>query len=468
MKNVLTKFAFAILLGVLGCVVQARAATLTVTSAGDVTVGVARCADGCSLREAMAATVAGDIIEFSSLFNSPQIISLGGTLLVNRSMTINGPGAHRLTLRSNGGAVLLVTTAGTLAVVNGITFTDGSAVNGGGIGVGITTSLTLNSCVVTNSTASNFGGGIINSGNLTINNCTISNNTANGGGGIYAGGGTLTITNTTISGNTANSSNTGGGIQIVGTAADTVTITNSTITNNSASNSVTNGGGIYRSSPVVTTLRNTVVAGNVDSTNLANLIRDLAGSGHTSQGYNFIGNGSLSSPQPTDRTGNLQSNGSGAALDARLGPLGNYGATVPVHVPLFNSPLIDLGHASGSTTDQRGLLRPVDFLAIANASSGDGSDIGAYELQASPTAAPVSVSGRVLADNWRGLVNATVVLTDMRGVSRTVTTGTFGYFQFDDITAGETVVVSVSSKRYQFAPQVVTVNANIAGLNFVP
>ena len=39
------------------------------------------------------------------------------------------------------------------------------------------------------------------------------------------------------------------------------------------------------------------------------------------------------------------------------------------------------------TADQRGLLRPVDNPAISNAGGGDGSDIGAFEVQA-PTLLP--------------------------------------------------------------------------------
>ncbi|MGH2950460.1 MAG: choice-of-anchor Q domain-containing protein [Solirubrobacterales bacterium] len=52
---------------------------------------------------------------------------------------------------------------------------------------------------------------------------------------------------------------------------------------------------------------------------------------------------------------------------------------------------IDAGlAASGETTDQRGLARPIDFAELANALGGDGSDIGAFEVQPFPPAAPAS------------------------------------------------------------------------------
>jgi hypothetical protein len=53
--------------------------------------------------------------------------------------------------------------------------------------------------------------------------------------------------------------------------------------------------------------------------------------------------------------------------------------------PASNSPAIDQGASSGLTTDQRGVVRPIDFPSIPNsaAAGADGSDIGAYELQPS-------------------------------------------------------------------------------------
>jgi hypothetical protein len=48
---------------------------------------------------------------------------------------------------------------------------------------------------------------------------------------------------------------------------------------------------------------------------------------------------------------------------------------------LEGSPAIDKGNSFEESTDQRGLPRPSDFVGIPNASGGDGSDIGAFELQ---------------------------------------------------------------------------------------
>lgn len=83
-----------------------------------------------------------------------------------------------------------------------------------------------------------------------------------------------------------------------------------------------------------------------------------------------------------------------------------------------------------------------------------------------PTAAGVSVSGRVMAPNGAGLRGATVTLIDNAGVRRTATTSTFGYYQFDDVEAGDTYIVGVTSRRYRFAPRTVQVLDTLTDVDF--
>lgn len=83
-----------------------------------------------------------------------------------------------------------------------------------------------------------------------------------------------------------------------------------------------------------------------------------------------------------------------------------------------------------------------------------------------PTAAIVSVSGRVSMPNGRGLINATVVLIAASGNTRTAHANQFGYFHFGDVQAGQTYIIDVRSKSYLFAPQILTVMEDLTGLNF--
>jgi hypothetical protein len=84
------------------------------------------------------------------------------------------------------------------------------------------------------------------------------------------------------------------------------------------------------------------------------------------------------------------------------------------------------------------------------------------------TAAAVSISGRVLTSNRRGLTNATVTVVAMDGSTRSVRTSTFGYFKIEGLTAGELVIVNVASRRYRFEPQAISLMDSVAGVTFIP
>jgi hypothetical protein len=85
-----------------------------------------------------------------------------------------------------------------------------------------------------------------------------------------------------------------------------------------------------------------------------------------------------------------------------------------------------------------------------------------------PSAANASVSGRVMTSDGSGIRGVIVSLTDADGITRIAKTGTFGYYRFDDVSAGETYTVSVAAKKFTFAnpTQIITVKDNIADLDF--
>ena len=85
-----------------------------------------------------------------------------------------------------------------------------------------------------------------------------------------------------------------------------------------------------------------------------------------------------------------------------------------------------------------------------------------------PTAAEVSISGRVTTADGRSIRNVRVSLTDQSGNVRSALTNAFGYYRFDGIEAGQTVVISVAAKRYVFASptRIVTVQEELADIDF--
>ena len=99
--------------------------------------------------------------------------------------------------------------------------------------------------------------------------------------------------------------------------------------------------------------------------------------------------------------------------------------------------------------------------------SGILTGIAYYSQSFNPTAALVTVGGRVTTESRRGISRARVTLTDLNGETRTVLSNSFGYYRFDEVRAGETYVLEVRHKRYQFSPQVLTVGEAVADLNFV-
>ena len=418
-----------------------------------------------SLRFAVTGACPNSIIDFNPGISQVDII---GKLNVNQ-LTIRGPGADKLTVRNvapNGVNNPVFQTSGN-SEISGLTMTGGNSPTsfGGGIRQDNGT-LSVKDSVIDNNYAAYGGGGIFSEAGTTLNvlNSTISNNVGSdnqiqgsNGGGIKSRG-TVNIINSTISGNTAEGSNSAGGIY-----APAGLISNSTITNNlisSTSNPVNSAGGVYGgATPNRLTVRSSIIAANQNNAQFPDIFNLF-----TSSGYNLIGNrGSVTAFNQTgDRTGT-----SSALFNPLLDVLRLNGGTTPTHAFLsMLSPAIDQGNSFGLTNDQRGSTRPIDIQNILNAAGGDGADIGAYEMPLRPTAAGVSISGRVLVGQ-RGLINATVYLTDQNGATRAARTSFFGYFHFEDVEAGQTYIISVISRRHQFRSQVVSTAGNLSDLNFI-
>ncbi len=86
-----------------------------------------------------------------------------------------------------------------------------------------------------------------------------------------------------------------------------------------------------------------------------------------------------------------------------------------------------------------------------------------------PTAASVSVSGRVLTANGAGIRNAVVTLTDTAGIVRTTVSGSFGSYVFNQVEVGQVYVLMVQSKRFRFSnpSRVIAVDDQIADLDLM-
>jgi hypothetical protein len=400
---------------------SAQATTITVSNLNDSGAG--------SLRQAILdanqnGSGSDDIVFASGLSGTIDVGPFDGDgLYAGTAMNIQGPGAGQITLRGTNDIGYVIYTGldfgsyggspGDPITISGLTLTGGHpssstfSDSGGGI-FNQDAALTVSNTVITGNHADNDGGGIYSApapgGSLTLNNTTVSNNTGGTddfgvyGGGIFTGAPTvirnstvsgntigsdgpgvymtgsypLTIENSTIANNIATGSGTdveGGGVWITGGTLD---IKSSTITGNSVGGSRGLGGGVYTfldSSDVH--IQNTIIANNHGTQG-----NDIYLGGGGQIGFSLIKDPSDSGTPPFSSTGpNI------TGVDPQLGGLANNGGLTETEAPSATSPVIDKGAAFGLTTDQRGVLRPIDFPSIPNAAGGDGSDIGAVELQ---------------------------------------------------------------------------------------
>src|SRR5262249_4450442 len=191
-------------------------------------------------------------------------------LLLDKHITISGPGANRLAVDANHASRVFRILPLRDVTISGLTVTNGSAPLPNRLGGGIYNdhaALTLNNCTISSNVAvQGGGGGIYNDGSagsamLTITNCTINGNSAWPGGGIYNYLGTVTITNSTLNGNSDTGSNAGGAIVNEGT----LTITGSTFSGNSS----TSGGAIYNAGFNFSAISTLVIANSTFSGNSA-------------------------------------------------------------------------------------------------------------------------------------------------------------------------------------------------------
>jgi hypothetical protein len=420
-----------------------QAATISVTNTNDSGAG--------SLRQAIADAVNGDTIEFGV---TGTITLMTGELLVNKNVTLNGPGSDQVIVDGNHASRVFHVSGGVTATIAGLTITNGSASDWGGGIHNDQSVLTVNNCKIVGNFALGWGGGIFNdswvtSATLRVTNSTLSGNSAGSigsgtGGGIYSdgshGNGTMEIVNSVISGNSAH---VGGGIYNSHSAS---TVSNSTLSGNSASYG---GGGIFHvgiNGSATLSVSNSTLSGNsaplgagIYSYGHSNTTLDVLNSTFSVNGIinvwatlqlrstifdaSWIDNesGTINSLgynlSSDDGGGSLTAAGDQINTDPLLGPLQDNGGPTFTHELLSGSPAIDAGDPNFTPPpdyDQRG----TDFERVINGRV----DIGAFEVQtvtpayAGHVQSPINADGSSTFNVRRGVVPVRFNLT-LNGVA---------------------------------------------------
>ena len=294
-----------------------------------------------------------------------------GALKLLRPVTITGSGARTTVVDGTG--ITRVFANWTAATITGLTIT-GAFIPPispllplpiGGAGVGNIGVLRLERVAVSGNHA-DYGAGIFN---YPLSSLTISDSVVNGNSGLEAAGirfdSNGRVVNTTITGNTAVSradrpgteSGFGAGIDARGATPSTLTIVNSTIAGNFASKG---GAGINVAQgypPFIiglplaqsVSVRNTIVANNVNAAGSSANCNSLGIVSFRSAGHNLASDRSCPFRLPSD----LQN------TNPLLGPLANNGGPTDTLALLPGSPAINAGGSAGCpATDQRGVPRP--------------------------------------------------------------------------------------------------------------
>lgn len=440
---------------------QTNGASLIVSKLANSNDGT--CDTDCSLREAVAAASndpGTDTITFA--LNVFGTLTLGGSeiLIQNNDVNIIGyPGLSAETLivsGSNTNRLFRINSSDVSFV--GMTFANGNGTGavssgfGGAIYAHGGANVTFDRVIVRNNAATTYGALYLLGGTHRIVNSTINNNQATNCIAIGNVNGTLHMANATLSTNLDSNGGTGAGALC--NISATANIRNSTIAFNRIGSDP--GAGIWSNGTL--NIGNTIVAGNIAGSNPD--INNASGT-VTSAGGNLVQDANglpFSALNGTnDQTG----------VDPLLNALAGNGGNVPTHSFAAQSPAINTGINANA-------VDPFDNSALATDARGTGFmrivsivDKGAFESLI-PTSAGVTVAGKVFDGEGKPASNAKVYLTDSQGVTRIATTNNFGNFTFDTVSVGETFIINVTAKKWQYNPQVINVSEEIADLSFAP
>jgi len=136
-----------------------------------------------SLRAAIASAVSGDTINFAV---TGKITLTSGALLVNKNLTILGPGPNSLAVDGNNTSGVFRIQPGRNVTIAGLTITKGYASQDGGGIYNDQATLSVSNSILSQNSAQGYGGAIYNNkGRLTFLSTTLSSNSAAGSAAAF-------------------------------------------------------------------------------------------------------------------------------------------------------------------------------------------------------------------------------------------------------------------------------------------
>lgn len=434
----------------------------------------------------------------------------GGNILIRDSEIVGNVSAVGGALSTNGGTITIERSL----IADNVSRRNSSNTSGtgGGIFLGSGSSLFATNTTIFRNTAETFDSTGASSGamfvssssTIQLTNCTIVYNRANSFPGVNIFGGTRRLRNTVIFGNVAptnnedlNSSYTSGGNNVIGNIqpillqqGDVSGVSEAQV---GIGQTLGNYGGATRTLPlaansILVNAGNNCILSGCNYAEPSLFFTDQRGVSRSQNGAVDIGaiernivQFATASQLPNGRQGEfynqqLQASGGTSPYTYALtnGSLPS-GLTLNANGQISGTPT-----ATGTfnftvqVTDSSADLSFAASLDLPNSRYSDFAfapeavtNTRSFQLQIlAPTAASVSIGGRVLTASGRGIFGASVMLIDANGNARQARTNSFGYYRFDDVAAGQTVIVQARHKRFEFAPQVLTVSEQMNNFNF--
>jgi hypothetical protein len=180
----LNRYVFKCWVFYLPCVIAALLLSATDVPAATITVTNGNDSGSGSLRHAISFDASpGDTINFAPSVTTVTLTS--GELVIDRNLTITGPGVSYLTVQVDGSVITArvfhISSSAVTVSISGVTISHGNTFFGGG-GILSTGVLTLTGCTISDNFGGDIGGGGVmnDNGTMIITGCTISNNIKGG------------------------------------------------------------------------------------------------------------------------------------------------------------------------------------------------------------------------------------------------------------------------------------------------
>lgn len=429
-------------------------------NAFDANAGDGVCADAMGRCTWLAAVDESNALAGADVIALPAGTYAGESAFLADDVEVIGQGVGSTILDGEGTRRLMYVDDGVVAIVRGVTFTDGASSQGAAISnVGDLTvrdsSFTLN--------AASLGGAILSSspsGGLTVERTTFSGNSAESGAGIFADLGPVTVRSSTFHNNssTANASaihmQTAGGLDlenvtVVGSLGGPAVIlasgTSGTITHSTIASNENTGLQVHTGASL--TIANSIVANNglsvmsADDCFAPGTVTSLGGNLSSDATCKFVAGSDLETAEP------------------RLFALADNGGPTQTVALMTSSPALDTAGATEClATDQRGAPRP----------AGSGCDRGAYELDAvvpptTTTTFPTTTtsSSNTTTSTSSSTTSSTTTSTAASTSSTTTTTSSTTTSSTSTTIAGSTTSTSVVSSTTTTAPPTSTTSTTL-------